>query len=158
MAVRVIRTDEDPILRKQSREVKEINDRMKVLIEDMFETMDQADGVGLAAPQVGILRRIITVDDRDSERFVMINPVIVEKDGSEKGFEGCLSVPGKQGSVDRATHVIVKYMDIDGNKKEKEANDFLARILQHEIDHLDGILYTDKAEEVFEITAEEGEE
>lgn len=157
MAVRVIRIDEDPILRKKSREVSEINDRMKELISDMFETMDEADGVGLAAPQVGILRRVITVDDRESTRFALINPEIVEKDGSEKGYEGCLSIPGKQGTVERCTHVIVKYLDIDGNKKEIEARDFLARILQHEIDHLNGILYTDLATEMYEITSDEEE-
>ncbi|MBP2025847.1 peptide deformylase [Peptoniphilus stercorisuis] len=157
MAVRVIRTDDDPILRKKSRDVKEINDRMKELIRDMFETMDEADGVGLAAPQVGILRRIIVIDDRESTRLALINPEIIEKDGNEKGFEGCLSIPGRQGTVERCTHVIVNYLDEDSNEKEIEANDFLARILQHEIDHLNGILYTDRAVEMYEITQEEGD-
>ena len=158
MAVRVIRTDEDPILRKISREVKDINERMIELISDMFETMDEADGVGLAAPQVGILRRVITVDDRELNRFAMINPVIVEKNGKEEGFEGCLSIPEKQGTVERCTHVKVQYLDIDGNKKELEADDFLARILQHEIDHLDGILYTDRAIQMYEIADQEAGE
>lgn len=157
MAVRGIRTDDDPILRKKSKDVNEVNERMKELISDMFETMDEADGVGLAAPQVGILRKIIVVDNRDGVRFSLINPEIIEKDGSEKGFEGCLSIPNKQGTVERCTHVIVKYMDEDENEKQIEAKDFLARILQHEIDHLDGILYTDRATEMYEITPEESE-
>ena len=99
MAIRNIRTDEDPILRKISKEVNDINDRMKTLISDMFETMDYSNGVGLAAPQVGILRRIITVDDQDGLRGAFINPKIIEKDGEQVGPEGCLSVPGKQGTV-----------------------------------------------------------
>lgn len=155
MAIRKIRTDEDPILRKKSREVSEINNRIKYLIEDMFETMDVADGVGLAAPQVGILKKVITVDDREGSRFYMINPEIVEEDGSQFGFEGCLSLPGKQGSVKRFNHVKVKYKDLDGNNLEIEADEFLARILQHEIDHLDGILYSDKASQMYEIRDEQ---
>ncbi|NMW84900.1 peptide deformylase [Peptoniphilus sp. AGMB00490] len=157
MAIRKIRTDGDPILRKKSKVVSNYNDRLKVLIDDMYETMDIAYGVGLAAPQVGILKRVIVIDNRDEEdgnRFYMINPEIIEKEGEEVSLEGCLSVPGKQGSVKRAKDVKVRYNDLYGEEKIMEAEDFLARILQHEIDHLDGVLYTDKAIEMFEAESE----
>lgn len=158
MAIRKIRTDKDPILRKKSKEVSNYNERLRILIDDMYETMDLAPGVGLAAPQIGILKRVIVVDDREEEnnkRFYMINPLITHKDGEEIGMEGCLSVPDKQGTVKRAKHVTVKYNDFEGNEKTMDAEDFLARILQHEIDHLDGILYTDKAIEMYEITQDD---
>lgn len=158
MAIRKIRTDEDPILRKKSKLVSNYNDRLKVLVDDMYETMDVAYGVGLAAPQVGILKRVIVIDNRDEEngkRFYMINPEIIEKEGVEVGMEGCLSVPGKQGTVERSKDIKVKYNDLSGEEKILEAEDFLARILQHEIDHLDGILYTDKAIEMYEAESEE---
>lgn len=157
MAKRVIRTDKDEILRKKSREVTKINDRLKILIDDMFETMDYADGVGLAAPQIGILKRIIVVDNRDGFRNYFINPIITHKDGEEIGLEGCLSVPERQGTVKRATDIDIKYMTLEGEEKTLNAKDFLARILQHEIDHLDGILYTDRAIEMYELTHEENE-
>lgn len=152
MAKRVIRTDEDPLLRKKSREVTKFDDRLKELIEDMFETMDEAPGVGLAAPQVGILKRVIVIDDREEvnrKRMYMINPVITHKEGKAVDLEGCLSVPLKQGTVERATNIDVEYMDIDGNKKSLNATDFFARIIQHEVDHLDGILFTDKAIDIY---------
>ncbi|MGI5949683.1 peptide deformylase [Peptoniphilus sp.] len=152
MAKRVIRTDEDPLLRKKSREVTKFDDRLKELIQDMFETMDEAPGVGLAAPQVGILKRVIVIDDREEvnrKRMYMINPVITHKEGKAVDLEGCLSVPLKQGTVERATNIDVEYMDIDGNKKSLNATDFFARIIQHEVDHLDGILFTDKAIDIY---------
>lgn len=158
MAIRKIRTDGDPILRKKSKNVSNFNDRLKILIDDMYETMDVAYGVGLAAPQVGILKRVIVIDNRDEEdgkRFYMINPEIFEKEGEEVSMEGCLSVPGKQGTVKRAKDIKVKYNDIDGNEKIMESEDFLARIIQHEVDHLDGVLYTDKAIEMYEAESEE---
>lgn len=160
MAIRKIRIDEDPILRKKSKLVTNYNDRLKTLVEDMYETMDQAYGVGLAAPQIGILKRLIVVDNREEEeekglRFYMINPEIIEREGEEVSMEGCLSVPGKQGTVKRAKNIKVKYNDLDGNEKIMEAEDFLARIIQHETDHLDGILYTDKAIEMYEAGSEE---
>ncbi|MBS6534476.1 peptide deformylase [Peptoniphilus harei] len=163
MAIRKIRTDEDPILRKKSKTVTNYNDRLKVLIDDMFETMDLAPGVGLAAPQIGILKRVIVVDNREEDngegeepmRFYMINPEIIEKDGEEVSMEGCLSVPGKQGTVKRAKHIKVKYNDLEGKENLMEAEDFLARIIQHETDHLDGILYTDKAIQMYEAEREE---
>lgn len=158
MATRKIREDGDPILRKQSKQVTNFNDRLKLLIDDMFETMDVAYGVGLAAPQVGILKRLIVVDNREEEeakRFYMINPEIFEKEGEEVSMEGCLSVPGKQGTVKRAKDIKVRYNDLAGQEKIMEAEDFLARIIQHEVDHLDGILYTDKAIEMYEAESEE---
>ena len=158
MAIRKIRTDEDPILRKKSKVVSNYSDRLKVLVEDMYETMDVAYGVGLAAPQVGILKRVIVIDNRDEEngkRFYMRNPEIIEKEGVEVGMEGCLSVPGKQGTVERSKDIKVRYNDLSGEEKTLEAEDFLARILQHEIDHLDGILYTDKAIKMYEAESEE---
>lgn len=160
MAIRKIRIDEDPILRKKSKLVTNYNDRLKTLVEDMYETMDQAYGVGLAAPQIGILKRLIVVDNREEDeekglRFYMINPEIIEREGEEVSMEGCLSVPGKQGTVKRAKNIKVKYNDLDGNEKIMEAEDFLARIIQHETDHLDGILYTDKAIEMYEAGSEE---
>lgn len=158
MAIRKIRTDEDPILRKKSKIVANFNNRLEVLIDDMYETMDVAYGVGLAAPQVGILKRLIVVDNRDEEenkRFYMLNPVILEKEGEEISMEGCLSIPGKQGTVKRAKNIKVKYNDLTGEEEIMEAEDFLARIIQHEMDHLDGILYTDKAIEMYEAKDEE---
>ncbi|KXB71851.1 MULTISPECIES: peptide deformylase [Peptoniphilus] len=163
MAIRKIRTDEDPILRKTSKIVTNYNDRLKLLIEDMYETMDMAYGVGLAAPQIGILKRLIVVDNREDEeeegekpmRFYMINPEIIEKDGEEVSMEGCLSVPGKQGTVKRAKHIKVKYNDLEGQEIIMEAENFLARIIQHETDHLNGILYTDKAIEMYEVESGE---
>ncbi|WP_295148167.1 peptide deformylase [uncultured Peptoniphilus sp.] len=162
MAIRKIRTDEDPILRKKSKTVTNYNDRLKVLIDDMFETMDLAPGVGLAAPQIGILKRVIVVDNREEDndegeepmRFYMINPEIIEKDGEEVSMEGCLSVPGKQGTVKRAKHIKVKYNDLEDKENIMEAENFLARIIQHETDHLDGILYTDKAIQMYEAESE----
>lgn len=151
MAKRVIRTDGDPILRKKSRKVEVPSDRVTTLVEDMFETMDDADGVGLAAVQIGTLRRVVTIDDREEHRFYMINPIIVSQDGEEVGMEGCLSVPEKQGTVKRATEVVVEYIDLEGNEKTLQAQDFLARIIQHELDHLDGILYTDRVIELYEM-------
>ena len=149
MAIRNIRIDDDPLLRKQSREVTKFDNRLKYLVEDMFETMYHAEGVGLAAPQVGILKRVIVIDDREGNKLEMVNPVIKEMDGEEVQIEGCLSLPHKQGSVKRATHIVVDYYDKDNNKKTLETRDFLARIIQHEIDHLNGILYSDRAIEMY---------
>ena len=149
MAIRNIRIDDDPLLRKQSREVTKFDNRLKYLVEDMFETMYHAEGVGLAAPQVGILKRVIVIDDGENNKLEMVNPVIKEMDGEEVQIEGCLSLPHKQGSVKRATHIIVDYYDKDNNKKTLETRDFLARIIQHEIDHLNGILYSDRAIEMY---------
>ena len=156
MALRKIRTDQDPILRKVSKEVTEITPRLEILVEDMFDTMYDAQGVGLAAPQIGILRRIIVVDDYDGNKFAMFNPEIYFEEGCQSGPEGCLSVPGRQGTVERKEKIKVKFKDLSGEEKDLEAEGFLARILQHEVDHLNGILYTDIATDV--VTIEELEQ
>ena len=146
MAIRNIRIEGDPILRKISKKVPQITDRIKVLLDDMAETMYVADGVGLAAPQVGILKRVIVVDPRDEETGLvkLVNPEIIEADGEQIGVEGCLSIPEFNGTVKRPEHVKVKYLDEDGNEKIWDAHGFPAVILSHEIDHLDGILFRDK--------------
>ena len=157
MALREIRLDGDPILRKKSREVTEVTDRIKTLLDDMVETMNHAEGVGLAAPQVGILRRVIVIDIGDGP-IKIINPKIVEKHGEEVALEGCLSIPGISGDVPRPEKIKVEYMDIEGAMQVIEAEGVLARVFCHEIDHLDGILYTDKSLETYNLTEEEEEE
>lgn len=143
MALRNIRTDEDEILRKKSRKIDEINDRIKILIKDMKETMYNAEGIGLAAPQVGVLKRIAVVDV-GSGIITLINPEIIEASGYEVGVEGCLSIPDRQGEVGRPTKVKVRTFNEDFEEIIIEGEDLLARALCHEIDHLDGILFTDK--------------
>ncbi|HCO73767.1 peptide deformylase [Clostridium sulfidigenes] len=143
MALRNIRINEDPILRKISKVVKNIDERTQILIDDMLDTMYESNGVGLAAPQVGILKRVVVIDIGDGP-IILINPEIVEANGEVKDVEGCLSVPGKQGNVIRPQYVKVKAEDRDGNSIEIQGEDLLARALCHEIDHLNGILYTDK--------------
>ena len=145
MAILRIKTDKDPILRKTSRPVEEINQRIRILAKDMIDTLHKADGVGLAAVQVGVLRRIIVVETDPGNPIVMINPEILESSGEQDGPEGCLSVPGKRGEVKRPNYVKVRAMDLDGNYKEYEGTELFARCVFHETDHLDGILYTDKA-------------
>lgn len=145
MAILRIKTDKDPILRKTSRPVEEINQRIRILAKDMIDTLHKADGVGLAAVQVGVLRRIIVVETDPGNPIVMINPEILESSGEQDGPEGCLSVPGKRGEVKRPNYVKVKAMDLEGNYKEYEGTELFARCVFHETDHLDGILYTDKA-------------
>ena len=147
MAIRNIRKEGDPLLRKKSKVVPEVTDRIKVLLDDMAETMYEADGVGLAAPQVGILKRVIVVDPHDETTGLvkLVNPEIIEADGEQVGVEGCLSIPNFNATVKRPEHVKVKYIDEDGNKKIWDAHGFPAVILSHEIDHLDGILFRDKS-------------
>lgn len=143
MALREIRTDEDPILRKKSRLVTEINHRIKTLLEDMEETMIHANGVGLAAPQIGVLRRVVTIDVGEGVMKI-INPEILEVKGEIVDVEGCLSIPGKSGTVKRPEWVKLKYLNENGEEIIIEGRDLLARAICHEVDHLDGILYTDK--------------
>ena len=144
MALRKIREIGDPILNKTCKEVKEVTDRTKDLIDDMFETMYEAQGVGLAAPQVGILKRIVVIDCGD-DPLLLINPEVLETSGEQTGQEGCLSVPGKAGIVTRPNYAKVKaYNDMDEFIVEGE--ELLARALLHEIDHLDGHLYVEKVE------------
>ncbi|MFR1707812.1 MAG: peptide deformylase [Clostridium sp.] len=143
MALRNIRVNEDPILRKTSKVVKSIDERTQILIDDMLDTMYEANGVGLAAPQVGILKRIVVIDIGDGP-LILINPEVIETNGEVNDKEGCLSVPGKEGNVIRPKYVKVKAQDRNGNPIEIQGEDLLARALCHEIDHLNGILYTDK--------------
>lgn len=149
MAIRQLRYDDDPILRKRSREIDKIDDRISTLAQDMIETMYKEEGVGLAAPQVGILRRLIVIDVGEGP-IILINPLIIEKEGENIGLEGCLSVPGKSGKVNRPKKVVVKYIDINGEEKIIEGYDLLARALCHEIDHLNGILFIDKVIDIEE--------
>ena len=146
MAVRQIRVIGDEILTKRCKPVKEMTPRLKELLEDMFETMYQAEGVGLAAPQVGILKRIVTIDVDDGNQYVLINPEIIEQEGEQRGYEGCLSVPGKTGIVTRPNRVKVRALDDSMEPFELEADELLARAIQHEYDHLDGHLYVEKVE------------
>lgn len=148
MALRTILTEEDETLRKRSREVDAIDERILCLVEDMIETMRDANGVGLAAPQVGVLRRIITVE-LDEQLYVLINPRIVESRGEQCEAEACLSVPGYVGEVVRPEYVRIAGLSPGGEEVEYEGEGLLAVAFCHECDHLDGILYTDRAVEVF---------
>ena len=147
MAIRSIRTIGDAILEKKTKAVKEMTGRLKELINDMFDTMYDANGVGLAAPQVGILKQIFVVDIGDGKQYVAINPEItVVGEEVQTGEEGCLSVPGKEGVVTRPMHIKVKALDQNMNEYTLDASGFLARAFSHENDHLQGILYTEKVE------------
>lgn len=158
MAIRMIVKDPDPVLREPAQTVTKFNANLHKLLDDMAETMYDAPGVGLAAPQVGVSKRVIVLDPGDDETGLieMVNPEIVEKSGEEIGPEGCLSIPGLQGDVKRYTRIVVKGQDRHGNPVEMVATDYLARIFQHEIDHLNGILFTDIAVRVYR--PEPGEE
>ncbi len=147
MAIRKIRLDGDDVLRKVCKPVEKMTPRIETLIDDMFDTMYEANGVGLAAPQVGILKRIVVIDVCDGDAYVLINPRITEADGVQLGDEGCLSLPGLVGKVKRPNHVICKAYDIDMNEITVEGEGLLARAICHELDHLDGILYKDKTED-----------
>ncbi len=146
MATRQVRIIGDEILRKASKPVKEVTPRIKDLIADMFETMYESNGVGLAAPQVGILKQIVVLDVDDGNQFVLINPQIMETDGSQTGYEGCLSVPGKSGIVTRPSWVKVRAYDEEMQPFELEGEELLARAICHECDHLHGGLYVDLVE------------
>lgn len=148
MALRNIRHDEDEILRKQSKLVKVFDDRLKELADDMIETMNNTEGVGLAAVQVGILKQMIVIDIGEGP-MVFVNPDIIETEGSCDDYEGCLSVPGYSGVVERPEKLKMKYQDLEGNEHELETEGFLTRVICHETDHLKGILYTDKAKEMY---------
>ncbi len=146
MALRNIREIGDEILLKKAKDVKELNDRTQELIDDMVETMHEANGVGLAAPQVGVLKKIIVIDTTGEDLHVFINPEIIKTDGEQSGYEGCLSVPGKTGIVTRPNYVMVRYFDRDMQEQVLEADEMLARAICHEVDHLDGKLYVDLVE------------
>jgi peptide deformylase len=144
MAIRNIRKDGDEVLRKISRKVDKIDDRIKTLVKDMAETMYEAEGVGLAAPQVGILKRIVVIDVGEG-LIELINPEIIEATGEQIAAEGCLSIPGKYAEVKRPAKVKVRALNTKGETVEYKAEELLARAFCHEIDHLDGILFKDKA-------------
>ncbi len=149
MALRNIRVDGDPLLRKRSREISEVNDKINELIDDMIETMNDAQGIGLAAPQVGTLRRVIVIDIGEGP-VAMINPVISNEEGEEIAVEGCLSIPEFRGTVKRPQKLKVEYLDRDGKEQVLEAEDLMARVICHEVDHLNGVLFKDIfIEEVF---------
>ncbi|MDD7302428.1 MAG: peptide deformylase [Eubacteriales bacterium] len=135
--------DGDPILRKTSRKIETIDDRIKTLAADMLETMHDANGVGLAAVQVGKLRRLVIVEVEEGRPFILINPEIVAKEGRQTEVEGCLSIPGKWGITDRPMKVTVRATGLDGKNFSVMGSGLLARALCHEIDHLDGKLFTD---------------
>ena len=158
MALRQIRIMGDRVLEKPCREVKEMTPRMKELVQDMLDTMYEYDGVGLAAPQVGVLRRIVVIDVGEGP-IVMVNPEILEQDGEQTGSEGCLSVPGKAGNVTRPNYVKVKAFDENMEEYELEGTELLARAICHELEHLEGILYVSKVEgELYDVEEEPGEE
>lgn len=183
MALRKIVTEGDPILRKRAREVEEVSDRIRGIFDDMVETMRDADGCGLAAPQVGLLKRLIVVEvpeptltdetanteedleiqeREEGEETPMIlltlaNPEIIQAQGTQTGAEGCLSVPGYTGTVERPRWIKLRALDYSNNQVEIEAEGFLAVAISHEMDHLEGVLFTDKATEVKDIYSEEAE-
>lgn len=155
MGLRKILTDQDPALHKVCKSVTSFDKKLHKLLDDMAETMEQANGVGLAAPQVGILRRVVVVDTGDGI-LELVNPSLVETDGEQTGAEGCLSVPGKYGLVTRPYTAKVRAQDRDGEWFEVEGEELIARCFCHELDHLDGIVYTEVMERF--LTQEELEE
>ncbi len=148
MGIRNVRVLGDDVLTKKCKPVDKITPRIRLLVDDMFDTMYAANGVGLAAPQVGILKRIVVIDvcqeEGKTEPILLINPEIIETSGEQTGQEGCLSLPGKFGEVTRPMHVRVRAQDIDLNEFELEGEELLARAICHECDHLDGILYSSR--------------
>ena len=158
MALRSIRIMGDRVLEKTCRPVEQVTPRIKELVEDMLETMYDAYGVGLAAPQVGILKRIVVIDTDGTQPHILINPEILETSGEQTGDEGCLSVPGMAGQVTRPNYVKVKAMDEDMNEVIYEGTELLARAFCHEIDHLDGKMYTDLVEGELHRTSYDEEE
>ena len=155
MGLRKILTDKDPALHKVCKPVEKFDWRLHKLLDDMADTLAEANGVGLAAPQVGILRRVVIVDTGE-EILELINPELIETSGEQTGIEGCLSVPGKYGIVTRPMFAKVRAQDRDGNWYEAEGEELIARCFCHELDHLDGIVYTEKMERF--LTEEELEE
>ncbi|MDO5416725.1 MAG: peptide deformylase [Lachnospiraceae bacterium] len=152
MAIRKVRTIGDEILRKECKPVKEMTPRLLELIDDMFETMYETNGVGLAAPQVGILKQLVVIDVEDGNQYVLINPEIIETSGSQTGYEGCLSVPGKTGIVTRPNKVKVRAYNENMELFELEGEELLARAICHECAHLHGELFVDLVEGELEDT------
>ena len=145
VALRTIRVEGDPVLGKKCKPVTILTPRLRILIDDMLDTMYEANGVGLAAPQVGVLKRIVVIDVGEGP-IILINPEIVSSDGEQTGDEGCLSVPGMAGQVTRPNHVIIRALDQDMKPVELEGEGLLARAFCHELDHLEGIMYTSLVE------------
>ena len=148
MAIRHVRIDGNPVLREKCKEVADVNDGIRKILSDMLETMYAQDGVGLAAPQIGIPKRMAVIDDRAGNVFKLVNPVITKSEGEQISTEGCLSVPGCKGSCKRPMKVWVEALNENGEQISFVAEGFLAVICCHEFDHLDGILYKDKAIEM----------
>ena len=146
MAIRNIREIGDSVLEKNCKEVKEITPRIQELIEDMYDTLYEANGVGLAAPQVGILKRIVVIDTTGEDPILLINPRVLETSGEQTGYEGCLSVPGKTGQVTRPNYVKLLAYDENLEPFEIEGTELLARAMMHELDHLEGHLYVERVE------------
>jgi len=156
MAIRIIVKEPDEVLHKKAKEVTKITPNVQKLLDDMADTMYDAEGVGLAAPQVGILKRLIVIDAGDEHGLIkMINPEILESEGEQFGPEGCLSIPGWNGDVRRAEKVTVKGLDREGNELIVTGTGLLARAFQHEIDHLNGVLFTEIADRVYEYVPEQ---
>lgn len=145
MAIRNVVVEGDEILRKKCREVGPVTDRIRLTLEDMLETMREAHGVGIAGPQVGVMRRMFVAEPEPGRVYYMIDPVILEQSGSQTDDEGCLSVPGMIGTVERPDYIKIEATDLEGNRQIYEFRDFDARVMCHESDHLDGVLFTDKA-------------
>ena len=148
MALRKVVVRGDEILSKRCREVSEITDRIRETLDDMVDTMREERGVGLAAPQVGVMRRMFVAEPEPGRVYYMINPEIYFEDGSEEEYEGCLSVPGLIGIVERPQKIKIRALDRDGVEQDYEFEGFDARVMCHESDHLDGVLYTDKAYDI----------
>ena len=158
MALRTIRIQGDPLLTKKCREINEMTPKIKELIDDMLDTMYEANGVGLAGPQVGVLKRIVVIDIGEGP-VVMINPVILEKSGEQTGDEGCLSLPGKAGTVTRPNYVKARAFDENMEEYEIEGTELMARAICHELDHLDGHMYTEIVEgPLHDVTYDDPEE
>ena len=158
MALRTIRLQGDPVLEKKCKEVREITPKIEELIDDMLETMYEANGVGLAAPQVGVLKRLVVIDIGEGP-VIMINPEILETSGEQTGDEGCLSLPGKAGCVTRPNYVKARAFDENMEEYIIEGEELMARAICHELDHLDGHMYTEKVEgQIHDVTYEEDEE
>ncbi len=167
MSLRTIREQGDPVLSKKAKEIREMTPKIRQLIEDMKETMYDANGVGLAAPQVGMLKRLVVIDvsEEQNQPIILINPRIIEKDGEQTGWEGCLSVPGMSGQVTRPQHVVAQALNENMEEITIEGEGLLARAICHELDHLEGRMYVDLVEgklytneEIDEMYAEQMEE
>lgn len=151
MALRNIVLDGDPILRKTCRPVDKVDDRIRMILDDMIETMRDAQGCGLAAPQIGMMRRMFVAEPAEGEVYCFVNPEIITLEGEQECVEGCLSLPGYQGTVMRPQKVKIKGLDYNGEEQEYEFEGFHANVICHEFDHLEGILYKDKAETFYRI-------